>query len=334
MTNEILGAREPSVSQPAGWMLGLKATTLKATTLMATTNLVQPTKTVAALSQTKRGSSGREKRLIGPLDMQRLTARKLARVYPRATRFDSSNLDPLPCWRVGAQVVALNLQTIDLPTQLHHALFASRGYVLKPAELRSADAGWPPSRESLTCVTMRILSLHHLPTRREARPRLQHGRRAPCHVQLPSLSGHAMPPDTAGASSPQVRAELLAIGGDCQVCRKLPPPRGDSRTTVATTAAVVGNGLNPVFGEQLHCIASEAAHTVLRLSVLEREHEVAYETMLLGCLRPGYRSVEMRSRLGTKIEICRLLVHLEIRQLHRESAERFGTPLHATTLVT
>jgi hypothetical protein len=42
----------------------------------------------------------------------------------------------------------------------------------------------------------------------------------------------------------------------------------------------------------------------------------------------------MRSRLGTKIEICRLLVHLEIRQLHRESAERFGTPLHATTLVT
>ncbi len=35
------------------------------------------------------------------------------RVYPKGTRFDSSNYNPFPGWALGAQVVALNLQTKD-----------------------------------------------------------------------------------------------------------------------------------------------------------------------------------------------------------------------------
>ena len=41
---------------------------------------------------------------------------------------------------MGVQQVALNLQTNDTPTQLHHALFAlggGCGYVLKPREMRA-----------------------------------------------------------------------------------------------------------------------------------------------------------------------------------------------------
>lgn len=34
---------------------------------------------------------------------------KLTRVYPKGTRFDSSNYSPLPGWAMGAQFVALNL---------------------------------------------------------------------------------------------------------------------------------------------------------------------------------------------------------------------------------
>ena len=37
----------------------------------------------------------------------------LTRVYPKGTRFDSSNYNPIPSWSIGAQYVALNLQTTD-----------------------------------------------------------------------------------------------------------------------------------------------------------------------------------------------------------------------------
>ena len=279
---------------------------------------------------------------VGSCQMQRLTARQMIRVYPRNTRFDSANLDPLPCWRAGAQLVALNLQTVDLATQLHHALFAHSGYVLKPKELRGAAMSaapslasapsasgapsaalqclWPPWRDEVACVTIRLLSLHHLPTRREARPRLLHGRRAVCHELCAPLSGSPAPPDpSSGASSPRIKVELFSMGGYHQLSRALPPPReGEAPTTSTTTAVVGANGLHAVFDETVYCLASEPAHTVLRVSALDNQghvlldsqQEVAFETVVLGMLRPGYRCLELRSRHGTKIELCSLLVHI------------------------
>ena len=63
------------------------------------------------------------------------TRRNLIRVYPRGTRLLSSNMDPLPFWRSGCQMVALNYQAKDRPLLLNRALFRQNGrcgYVLKP----------------------------------------------------------------------------------------------------------------------------------------------------------------------------------------------------------
>ena len=63
------------------------------------------------------------------------TRRNLIRVYPRGTRLLSSNMDPLPFWRSGCQMVALNYQAKDRPLMLNRALFRQNGrcgYVLKP----------------------------------------------------------------------------------------------------------------------------------------------------------------------------------------------------------
>ena len=38
--------------------------------------------------------------------------RQLSRIYPRGTRFDSSNYNPYLFWPVGCQMVALNYQTL------------------------------------------------------------------------------------------------------------------------------------------------------------------------------------------------------------------------------
>jgi len=63
---------------------------------------------------------------------------------------------PLPqaAWRAGVQMAALNMQTNDLPVQLHHALFRdSGGYVLKPAALRTLKKLPPPATAASTDPT-------------------------------------------------------------------------------------------------------------------------------------------------------------------------------------
>lgn len=60
----------------------------------------------------------------------------LSRVYPKGVRLGSSNFDPRPFWAAGAQMVAINYQTLDEGSLLNHALFHSSGYVLKPYHLR------------------------------------------------------------------------------------------------------------------------------------------------------------------------------------------------------
>jgi phosphatidylinositol phospholipase C gamma-1 len=35
----------------------------------------------------------------------------LSRIYPKGTRIDSGNYNPVPFWNVGSQIVALNYQT-------------------------------------------------------------------------------------------------------------------------------------------------------------------------------------------------------------------------------
>lgn len=69
----------------------------------------------------------------------------LRRCYPRGTRIHSTNMDPLPAWRCGTQVVALNMQVWDLGMQFNGALFeGTKGWVLKPESLRG---GHVPSGE-------------------------------------------------------------------------------------------------------------------------------------------------------------------------------------------
>jgi len=64
--------------------------------------------------------------------------RFLMRVYPKGIRVSSSNLDPAPFWRMGAQIVALNWQYINAATMLNQAMFhATGGWALKPEGYRS-----------------------------------------------------------------------------------------------------------------------------------------------------------------------------------------------------
>jgi len=261
-------------------------------------------------------------------DMQRRTALWLLRPYPLGLRFSGKNMSPQPCWLAGAQSVALNMSHNDFAMQLHFALFnGSRGYLIKPPEMRgiatttvqnrqedtSRDAYWPPPLETCHCVTIETFTLHNLPKRGEQRPRYE-GRRGACHRYHPELSGPVSatgaPPNNLPESSPALSVALHPIGGFCAVSQTLPLP-----TTVATeitTTTVKGNGMNPAFDQKFHCVAAEPCATFLRIGVIVGGQEVSYAISILGRLRRGYRILQLRSPLGTRIELAYLFVKVSM----------------------
>lgn len=92
----------------------------------------------------------------------------LTRIYPKGTRIRSSNYDPTFHWRNGAQIVALNWQSLDKGMMLNEGMFAGyEGWVLKPDGYRSEDdqpenpAATPKSSSQITASvpTQRLMDL-------------------------------------------------------------------------------------------------------------------------------------------------------------------------------
>jgi hypothetical protein len=147
------------------------------------------------------------------------------------------------------------------------------------------------------------------------------------------------------------------VAGFCAVSKTLPLPQ-NVEVEVSTTA-VEENGMNASFGEQVHCAAAEPHTTFLSISVSDDGQQVAYESVVLGRLRRGYRVFLMRSLLGTRIELCYIFVRVsfdktqnvwatprqnrlraslgldgevavhELRRAHSEEMERARTGQHA-----
>ncbi|KAK1272222.1 Phosphoinositide phospholipase C 2 [Acorus gramineus] len=72
----------------------------------------------------------------------RFTQKNMLRVYPKGTRFNSSNYNPLIGWMYGAQMVAFNMQGYGRSLWLMHGKFRANGgcgYVKKPDILLKAD---------------------------------------------------------------------------------------------------------------------------------------------------------------------------------------------------
>jgi len=198
--------------------------------------------------------------------------------------------------------------------------------VLKPLEMRDVggeaesvvDAGarayddeafWPPPRERLQRVTLEVLSLHNCPKRGEARPRYE-GSRGVCHKYHPELSGSPRPPpaDHAEPSALGLNVSVHPIGGFCAVSGRLPMP---TNVEVEMRLKAKGDdGINAPFGAKVHCVAAEPHATFIRIGVDNGDQEVAYEIAVLGRLRGGYRVLQMRHALGTRIELAYLLVRV------------------------
>jgi len=210
---------------------------------------------------------------------------------------------------------------------------------------------WPPPQDWLQRTTFDILSIHNLPKRGEQRPKFN-GKRVACHQYHAELSGKAVPPDNRDPSAPALSFSVHPIGGArppnrptlqpaashlnmcadaydtgfCAISNKLPlPPNIETDMMLPPS----DNGLIASFGDKIHCVCAEPQAVFFRVSVVDGGQEVAYETAILGRLRGGFRVFQLRGVLGTRIELCFLLVRVSFGTLFnnwataRQQAEQY-----------
>ena len=69
-------------------------------------------------------------------DLIKYHEKVLSRIYPKGRNIFSGNFNPIPNWKTGAQMAALNVQTAGPYLRLNSAMFqqnGNSGYVLKPS---------------------------------------------------------------------------------------------------------------------------------------------------------------------------------------------------------
>lgn len=109
----------------------------------------------------------------------------LVRVYPKGTRIDSSNFNPVLMWASGVQMAALNLQKNDMAMNINSAMFEMQnggaGYVPKPAWLQAAASTFNPFNVSTvpSCVASFDLTLTVIAGRLINRPKGHRGTVSP-----------------------------------------------------------------------------------------------------------------------------------------------------------
>ncbi|XP_026279095.1 1-phosphatidylinositol 4,5-bisphosphate phosphodiesterase gamma-1 isoform X3 [Frankliniella occidentalis] len=211
---------------------------------------------------------------------------QLSRVYPKGSRVDSSNPDPIPLWNMGTQMVALNYQKPDKSMQLNQAKFRINGYcgyILRPEFTFTNDFD-PSKRSRLSGVDPIVLNVRILAARHLTRP---------------------------GRSSVSPFVEIELIGADFDSGVKL------------TTKPVADNGLNPTWNTDCEFEIANPNYALLRFEVRDEDmfgdpHFLGQATYQVQALRSGFRSIPLKNGYSEDLELATLLVHLTLTHMQQE----------------
>eukprot|EP01062_Namystynia_karyoxenos_P012631 TRINITY_DN14558_c0_g2_i1.p1 TRINITY_DN14558_c0_g2~~TRINITY_DN14558_c0_g2_i1.p1 ORF type:complete len:1203 (+),score=300.81 TRINITY_DN14558_c0_g2_i1:75-3683(+) len=209
------------------------------------------------------------------------------RIYPKASRVDSSNLHPGPVWAAGCQMVAFNFQTPDFPLRVNHAIFRRNGgcgYILKPEQLRAplgSHVEWTAAELKVT-----VISAGNLP-------------------KIGSETGRLDVRHKGEIIDPYVEVRIMG------------QPDDDNHTRPFQTRYVTDNGFNPVWNQTFSTFIHAAEVAVLTLRVMD--HDFASGDDFIGegsCpllnLRCGLRSVPLEDSNGRDIPDCFVLCRFEL----------------------
>jgi phosphatidylinositol phospholipase C, delta len=204
--------------------------------------------------------------------LQRYNSRNLTRVYPKGTRVDSSNYNPMVAWASGCQITALNFQTADLGMWLNHGRFivnGGSGYVRKSAPAGTSGA----SISGAGSLDVHVLFGSLLP-------------RAASSVRLYDVA------------DPYVEVTLARCG-----------QTGDADSRGRRTKAVPANGLSPCWRERMLSMrVSDADLDMLLVCVWDedttsKDDLIGFYCAPVHALRPGIRSLNLCTRDGAPLTV-------------------------------
>ncbi|KAK7321350.1 hypothetical protein VNO77_31911 [Canavalia gladiata] len=215
-------------------------------------------------------------------DIVRFTQKNLLRIYPKGTRLDSSNYDPMVGWMHGAQMVAFNMQGGGHYLRYMQGMFRANGgcgYVKKPDILLNVDSNNEVFDPRASRPIQKILQVLVY---------MGEGWRSdfgPTHFDLYS------PPDF------RVEVRIHGVPAD---------------TDAKQTKTIEDNWV-PVWNEEFRFPLRVPELALLYIKVIERDfsgkHDFGGQTCLpVSELREGIRAVRLRDRKGEPYKCVRLLI--------------------------
>jgi Phosphatidylinositol-specific phospholipase C, X domain/Phosphatidylinositol-specific phospholipase C, Y domain/C2 domain len=196
--------------------------------------------------------------------------RNVTRVYPRGSRVDSSNYNPMPAWSAGCQLVSLNWQTADIGYWLNHGRFLANG-----------NCGYASKTPTST-----------------------DGMSGAGTLDVKVLFGSLLPrPASRVVSSkrdvvdPYVQVLLASCGVD-----------GSATMVERKTSTVASNGLSPCWRERLSLPVAKAGQDMLLVCVWDEDTTSKDDLIGFFCapvrsLRCGIRSLNLLAKDGTPLTI-------------------------------
>jgi len=209
--------------------------------------------------------------------------RQISRIYPKGSRVNSSNYDPIPSWNCGAQIVALNYQTGSEPMWANDGKFlenGNTGYILKPQYMREEKISWNPEAKAKSTKHLEIVILSA--------------------SQLPKAHGKE------GTAKGEVIDPYVKI-----VVNGLPADKIQFKTKV-----IKNNGFNPVWKADFKMAISNADLGIISFiisdsDVISSDDLIGYYSLSLSCLREGYRHIPLRDGQGKLYDNASLLVSIK-----------------------
>lgn len=215
-----------------------------------------------------------------------LNQRRFSRVYPKGTRVDSSNYDPVMFWTFGCQMVALNYQTPDRYMQIERGTFLDNGncgYVLQP------DILLDPSFNPYDPSTFKNIE--------------------PLNISLTLIAARHLPKTGRGLVSPFISVEIVGLPLDSQ------------RSFQTKTKS--DNGLCPTWLEScefdIRCPPlAKILFVIHDEDIFGDPNFVAQACYPVTSLRPGHRSIPLKNAFSEEIPLASLLVEINIRNAEED----------------
>jgi len=215
-----------------------------------------------------------------PVEYVEYNSRQLSRIYPKGTRFDSSNYDPVPSWNCGAQIVALNYQTGSEPGWTNDGKFQDNGgsgYILKPQYMRDSNITFNPTLKPKVTKHLELVVISAW--------------------QLPKVAGKEGT-GKGDVIDPYVKVVINGIHAEKKSFK---------------TKVIKNNGFNPIWkaGFKIPVMNLDLATVTFIISdadFVSKDDLIAQYSLPMYCIRDGYRFVPLRDKHGKFYENASMLV--------------------------